>query len=147
LFSRPGDLRRARAATADAIRLCGLSEIADKEVAALATGQRRLVELARVLAGPYRILLLDEPSSGLDGAETAEFGRILQRVVQDRGIGVLLVEHDMSLVVDVCDYIYVLDFGKMIFEGSADDVMSSPIVHAAYLGDDAVETAVEASEL
>jgi branched-chain amino acid transport system ATP-binding protein len=83
----------------------------------LSTGQRRLVELARCLAGPYRILLLDEPSSGLDQHESAQFGGILERVVRERRVGILLVEHDMSLVMRVCSHIYVLDFGVPIFEG------------------------------
>jgi ABC-type branched-subunit amino acid transport system ATPase component len=105
----------------------------------MSTGQRRLVELARCLAGPYRILLLDEPSSGLDRAETARFGEILREVVDSRGLGILLVEHDMALVTEVCGYIYVLDFGKLIFEGSVPDVMASPIVQSAYLGTAEVE--------
>jgi ABC-type branched-subunit amino acid transport system ATPase component len=93
------------------------------------------VELARCLAGPFRILLLDEPSSGLDKVETARFAAILERVVKQRGVGILLVEHDMSLVMQVCEYIYVLDFGKPLFEGTPAEVLAAPIVRAAYLGD------------
>jgi ABC-type branched-subunit amino acid transport system ATPase component len=100
----------------------------------LSTGQRRLVELARCLAGPYRILLLDEPSSGLDHRESEHFGEILQRVTAERGVGILLVEHDMALVMRVCQYIHVLDFGSHIFEGAPQDVMASPVVRDAYLG-------------
>jgi ABC-type branched-subunit amino acid transport system ATPase component len=111
----------------------------------LSTGQRRLVELARCLAGPFRLLLLDEPSSGLDRAETQRFGEILRRVVAERGIGILLVEHDMSLVLDVCEFLYVLDFGELIFQGTPDEITSSEIVKAAYLGDAAVEQAVDAT--
>jgi ABC-type branched-subunit amino acid transport system ATPase component len=84
------------------------------------------------------MLLLDEPSSGLDRGETRAFGEVLQRVVAERRVGILLVEHDMSLVMSVCHYIYVLDFGRQIFEGPASEVASSSIVKAAYLGDDAV---------
>jgi ABC-type branched-subunit amino acid transport system ATPase component len=83
------------------------------------------------------VLLLDEPSSGLDHSETEEFGRTLKQAVRERGVGILLVEHDMSLVMDICDYVYVLDFGEMIFEGTAADVGRSPIVQAAYLGTEA----------
>ena len=108
------------------------------QAGALSTGQRRLVELARCLAGPFDILLLDEPSSGLDREETAVFDEVLRHVVEARGCGILLVEHDMSLVMNVCDYIYVLDFGKLIFEGEPQAVASSETVKAAYLGDDAV---------
>jgi ABC-type branched-subunit amino acid transport system ATPase component len=119
-----------------------LEPLADRPAGVLSTGQRRLVELARCLAGPFRILLLDEPSSGLDRTETERFGAILQRVVQERGVGILLVEHDMALVTRVCDYIYVLDFGEPIFEGTPAEVMDSAIVQAAYLGSGAVEEAI-----
>jgi len=141
LLSSRAANRRVAAATHAALRECGLLELADRTAGSLSTGQRRLVELARCLAGPFRILLLDEPSSGLDRVETAAFGEILRDVVTRRGVGILLVEHDMALVTDVCDYIYVLDFGKPIFAGTAADVMSAPIVRAAYLGDESVSEA------
>jgi ABC-type branched-subunit amino acid transport system ATPase component len=73
--------------------------------------------------------------------ETERFGSILKRVLDERGVGILLVEHDMSLVLDVCDMVYVLDFGRPVFEGTPAEVVSSPIVQAAYLGDAAVEAA------
>lgn len=120
-----------------AIGLCDLGPIRRRRCGALSTGQRRLVELARALAGDFKILLLDEPSSGLDVRETESFGRILQRVVEERGTGILLVEHDMSLVTSVCEYVYVLDFGRLIELGSVADVMASETVKAAYLGTDA----------
>ncbi|WP_033287616.1 branched-chain amino acid ABC transporter permease/ATP-binding protein [Amycolatopsis jejuensis] len=129
--------RREASAVAEAVlRTCGISHLRDHPVSALSTGQRRLVELARCLAGPHRLLLLDEPSSGLDREETRRFGEVLRAAVEQRGIGILLVEHDMALVQMVCEYVYVLDFGRLIFEGSAAEVMGSPIVRAAYLGDD-----------
>jgi ABC-type branched-subunit amino acid transport system ATPase component/branched-subunit amino acid ABC-type transport system permease component len=144
LLGRRGDRHRTRAAASEALRLCELDTLADARVGDLSTGQRRLVELARCLAGPYRILLLDEPSSGLDHAESARFGQILRRVVAERGVGVLLVEHDMSLVLEVCDDIYVLDFGRPLFHGPPAEVQASPLVQAAYLGDPDVEdSAVE----
>ena len=104
--------------TDEALALTGTLRIADTQVGLLPIGQRRLVELARVLAGPFDVLLLDEPSSGLDVHETEQFGRVLKTVVRERGCGVLLVEHDMTLVREICDYVYVLDFGLLIFEGS-----------------------------
>ncbi len=116
------------------MRLCHMGDLAPRPVALLSTGQRRLVELARALAGPYRLLLLDEPSSGLDSAETARFGGILRRVIDERGLGILLVEHDMSLVGAVCDHVHVLDFGRLIFEGTMAEVVRSEAVAAAYLG-------------
>jgi ABC-type branched-subunit amino acid transport system ATPase component len=142
LGARPGEGRSVKSATDRALELCDLAELAGAPVVTLSTGQRRLVELARCLAGPFRILLLDEPSSGLDRAETERFGTILKRVVSERGVGILLVEHDMSLVLDVCAQIYVLDFGELIFDGTPADTISSPIVQAAYLGDASVEEAV-----
>jgi ABC-type branched-subunit amino acid transport system ATPase component len=140
MMSAPTARRRVHAAAVEAMRECDLMELVDRTVGSLSTGQRRLVELARCLTGPYRILLLDEPSSGLDRAETARFGEILQRAVQERGLGILIVEHDMALVSSICDYIYVLDFGKPIIDGSPAEVLNSPIVRAAYLGSDAGET-------
>jgi len=123
------------AVTAESIALCGLEDIADRTVGALSTGQRRLVEIARCLAGPFHLLLLDEPSSGLDRGETARFAEVLTRVVRERGVGILIVEHDMSLVTSICDYVYVLDFGRPVFEGTAAEVMAAPVVQAAYLGE------------
>jgi ABC-type branched-subunit amino acid transport system ATPase component len=133
LYSTPAE-HRATARAAEAMRLCDIGDLAPRPVALLSTGQRRLVELARALAGPYRLLLLDEPSSGLDSAETARFGGILRRVIDERGLGILLVEHDMSLVGAVCDHVNVLDFGRLIFEGTMAEVVRSEVVAAAYLG-------------
>jgi ABC-type branched-subunit amino acid transport system ATPase component/branched-subunit amino acid ABC-type transport system permease component len=141
---KPGQRRHVRAAADNAMTLCEIAALADTAVSALSTGQRRLVELARCLAGPFGLLLLDEPSSGLDRAETERFGEILKRVASERGVGILLVEHDMSLVLDICQYVYVLDFGELIFEGTAQDIVESPVVKAAYLGDTEVEAAVQA---
>lgn len=123
-------------AVRDAISLCGLDELIDHRAGALSTGQRRVVELARAVAGDFRILLLDEPSSGLDVAETERFGEILRTLVAN-GTGILLVEHDMALVMDVCDYLYVIDFGQPIFEGTPAETASSEVVRTAYLGTDA----------
>jgi ABC-type branched-subunit amino acid transport system ATPase component len=117
---------------------CGISPMARQRVGDLSTGQRRLVELARAMATPFRFLLLDEPSSGLDVVETERFGQIISRFVAETGIGILLVEHDMALVSGVCSYIYVLDFGNLIFQGPCADVLSSETVRAAYLGSDAI---------
>jgi ABC-type branched-subunit amino acid transport system ATPase component len=100
----------------------------------MSTGNRRLVELARVLAGGFRLLLLDEPSSGLDDRESERFGAILTEVAHGRDIGILLVEHHMELVLQVCDYLYVLDFGRLLFEGTPDEAVASEVVRAAYLG-------------
>jgi ABC-type branched-subunit amino acid transport system ATPase component len=126
-----------------AFELVGIGDLRDKRPADLSTGQRRLVELARVVAGDFRVLLLDEPSSGLDKQETERFGQLLRHLVEVRGVGILCVEHDMALVMSVCEYIYVLDFGIPIFEGTTAEVASSPIVRAAYLGSEAVDDALQ----
>jgi ABC-type branched-subunit amino acid transport system ATPase component/branched-subunit amino acid ABC-type transport system permease component len=138
LGASPSDVKVTSAAASAAMEMCGISHLAGTQAGALTTGQRRLVELARCLAGPFDVLLLDEPSSGLDQEETAAFDDVLRRVVAERGCGVLLVEHDMALVMNLCNYIYVLDFGRLIFEGDSAAVASSPVVQAAYLGSDSV---------
>jgi ABC-type branched-subunit amino acid transport system ATPase component len=127
---------RLRSSAEEALELCGISRLRDRPAGVLSTGQRRLVELARALAGGFSFLLLDEPSSGLDRPETESFGEILRLVVSEHGTGMLLVEHDMSLVRAVCDFTYVLEFGTMIVAGVTPEVLDSPEVRAAYLGDD-----------
>jgi len=144
VFGRRSDRAARDAAVSRALELCGLAELADRETGALSTGQRRLVELARCLAGPFRILLLDEPSSGLDHTETERFGAILRRVVQNGEIGIVLVEHDMALVLGICDEIYVMDFGELVFNGTPVEVQASSVVRAAYLGEPEVQDAVDA---
>ena len=137
LFGSQTERHAVREAAEYALGLCGLQSLRDTVAGSLSTGQRRLVDLGRVIAGGFTMLLLDEPSSGLDSAETEQFGRIVREYVDQRGCGVLLVEHDMALVMTVCDYIYVLDFGKLIFEGTPEQVRNSPVVRAAYLGSEA----------
>ena len=111
----------------------GIAHIADEQVDSLPTGLARLVELGRALATRPKVLLLDEPSSGLDEDESADFGRLLRSLASD-GLGVLLVEHDIELVMSVCETIHVLDFGAMLAVGSPDDIQADEKVRAAYLG-------------
>jgi ABC-type branched-subunit amino acid transport system ATPase component/ABC-type branched-subunit amino acid transport system permease subunit len=136
LFGSRQDRAEIDRRTSEAIELAGIGSLTGLIVGSLSTGQRRLVELARCLSGRFDMLLLDEPSSGLDPNETARFGAALKTVVDTRGVGILLVEHDMSLVTQVCEYIYVLDFGRHIFDGTSAEVAASSVVRAAYLGDD-----------
>jgi branched-chain amino acid transport system ATP-binding protein len=105
----------------------------DRPPQQLAHGHQKLVGLARALASSPRLLCLDEPAAGLDSAESRRLGSRLLDTVHE-GLGVLLVDHDMTLVFAVCDYVYVLQFGQLIAEGSPADVRSSPAVTAAYLG-------------
>jgi ABC-type branched-subunit amino acid transport system ATPase component len=134
LFGRRTEQAAVAAAAEEALATCDLGRMVDRPAGSLSTGDRRLVELARVLAGGFRMLLLDEPSSGLDDHESRRFAEILTEVVRDRGVGILLVEHHMELVLGVCDYLYVLDFGRLLFEGTAAEAVKSEVVRAAYLG-------------
>jgi ABC-type branched-subunit amino acid transport system ATPase component/branched-subunit amino acid ABC-type transport system permease component len=140
----PGDGRVVHEAVERAIALTGIDRLRDRQAALLTSGERRLVELARSLAGDFDVILLDEPSSGLDPAETERFGAVLQLVVAERQSALLLVEHDMALVMDVCDHLYVLDFGRLLFDGTPEAVRASDLVQAAYLGSDEVEVAIAA---
>jgi ABC-type branched-subunit amino acid transport system ATPase component len=134
VLGRRSDTREIDQATSAAIGLTGIGPYIDDPVGHLSTGQRRLVELARVLAGPFDTVLLDEPSSGLDQAESEHFGQILHRVVDELGLGLLLVEHDIALVQQTCERVYVLDFGHLIFEGTTEEMLASEVVRSAYLG-------------
>lgn len=134
VISRRRDRERIRTSVQDAAERCGLTSLLERQVGSLTTGQRRLVEFARCLAGPFDVLLLDEPSSGLSPHETDRFGEILREVVEERELAVLLVEHDMELVMSACDQIYVMDFGRLIFNGNPGEVRNSEIVRSAYLG-------------
>jgi branched-chain amino acid transport system ATP-binding protein len=122
-----------KAVTQEILEKVGITDVADYMVGTLPTGTARLVELARALAAGPRALLLDEPSSGLNEEETEEMAKLLRVLVKD-GLAVLLVEHDMSFVMGICEYIYVLDFGKIIATGTPAEVQADAAVQAAYLG-------------
>jgi ABC-type branched-subunit amino acid transport system ATPase component len=124
-----------RAAAEEAMDRCGISHLAGTTVAELSTGHRRLVEFARALAGRFGFLLLDEPAAGLDDSESETFARLLLDTVTRDGTSILLVEHDIALVRQVCQYVYVLDFGRLIHEGPTDETLASAAVKAAYLGE------------
>ncbi|MFZ4516882.1 MAG: ABC transporter ATP-binding protein [Microthrixaceae bacterium] len=125
----------------------GLTAVAEAPVGSLPTGQARLVELGRALAARPRVLLLDEPASGLDDNETVAFGTLLQDLAT-AGLAILLVEHDISLVMRVCSELSVLDFGQIIAQGPPAEIRSNEAVLAAYLGGsveaEAAEVAVAA---
>jgi len=126
---------RAELDNAEAIMdLVGISALADTSVNALGLGHCRLVELARALAGQPKILLADEPSSGLDIHETAEVAKVLRTVQRESGTALLLVEHDLSMVGEVVDRTVVMDLGSMLATGTFNEVMDNPAVRHAYLG-------------
>ena len=111
----------------------GLDDVAGSLASALPTGQARLVELARALAIRPRVLLLDEPASGLDDSETEAFGELLAELAA-AGLAIFLVEHDVALVMSVCSHIYVLDFGQVIASGTPAEIQHNQVVLDAYLG-------------
>jgi branched-chain amino acid transport system ATP-binding protein len=117
------------------LELLGLADVADRPIEALSLGRARLVELGRALMTEPLLLLLDEPSSGLDQGETMELVGTLQAVQRERGTAILLVEHDVEMVQAFATRLYVLDFGVLIASGPTADVMSDEAVRKAYLGE------------
>jgi branched-chain amino acid transport system ATP-binding protein len=113
----------------------GIASLADAEATSLAYGQQRAVELARALASDPRMVLLDEPAAGLNTRETAELARLITRI-RDRGVTVLLVEHDMSLVMNISDEVVVLSYGEKIADADPRSVQRDPQVVRVYLGDE-----------
>ncbi|MBA3654959.1 MAG: ABC transporter ATP-binding protein [Actinobacteria bacterium] len=131
--TRNGDSVDAAATAAEILQLVGLRHMARTRADQLPTGQARLLELARALAAGPHLLLLDEPSSGLDEGETDELAALLDALC-GRGVGVLLVEHDVELVMRVSKRIHVLDFGSILAEGTPAQIRANKDVQRAYLG-------------
>jgi ABC-type branched-subunit amino acid transport system ATPase component len=119
---------------AETLSLVGMEWAEPAMPSQLSTGQRKLVGVARALAAKPTLLCLDEPAAGLDTGESAELGACLRRLA-DQGQSMLLIEHDMGLVLGICDRVVVLEFGKVIAEGPPEVVRTDPRVIAAYLGD------------
>lgn len=111
----------------------GIEHLAHRKSSELPFGWQRLLEIARALASNPKVLLLDEPAAGLNATETRQLGKLLKKI-QKKGITLLLVEHDMSLTMEICDRIVVLDQGKKLAEGSPREIQNNPSVMAAYLG-------------
>jgi branched-chain amino acid transport system ATP-binding protein len=145
LFSIAGllGLARYRAAERDAIERArfwldrlGLSARADLPAGALPYGDQRRLEIARALCTEPRLLCLDEPAAGLNPRESAELRNLLLAIRDELGIGILLIEHDMSVVMGISDHVVVLDHGRKIADGSAAAVRTDPAVIKAYLGEE-----------
>jgi branched-chain amino acid transport system ATP-binding protein len=127
------DKRDPRAVTDEIIERVGLGPVAEDRVDAMPTGLARLVELGRALAQQPKVLLLDEPASGLDEKETDAFAALLVELANE-GVAILIVEHDVALVMRVCSFIHVLDFGAIIATGTAEEIQANANVLDAYLG-------------
>ncbi|HYZ92110.1 MAG TPA: ABC transporter ATP-binding protein [Actinomycetota bacterium] len=128
-----GDASDPASVADNVIDRIGLRDVAATRADELPTGMARLVELGRALAIEPRLLLLDEPSSGLDEQETAQLSSLLRALARE-GLGVLLVEHDVEFVMGVCKRIHVLDFGRILAVGTAREIQRSAAVQEAYLG-------------
>jgi branched-chain amino acid transport system ATP-binding protein len=135
MIHRGGPTADENARAQTTLDLLGLGAVADRVVESLSLGVGRLVEIGRALMTEPKLLLLDEPSSGLDRAETAELEQTLLEVHKDSGVAILLVEHDVELVRHFVQRVYVLDFGTLIASGATDAVFADSAVRKAYLGD------------
>lgn len=133
----PGHLKEERHINEQAIKwmeFAGISDLADVTASNLPFGKGRLLEIARALALEPKILLMDEPAAGLNSRESLNLAQLI-RQIRDLGITVILVEHDMELVMDICDRIIVLNLGKKLAEGTPREIQENPEVIAAYLGE------------
>jgi ABC-type branched-subunit amino acid transport system ATPase component len=139
---RPRPTEQARRAARDALERVGLSDRAQAHPPQLSLGERKLVSIARALAGGARLLLLDEPAAGLNSEDSLDLGARLRELVA-AGYTIALVDHDMGLVLGVCDVIHVLNFGTLIASGTPDEIRAHPDVIDAYLGDEAQAAIVE----
>ena len=128
-----------------AMEVAGLTGQAEALPTDLPHGQRKLVGVARALAAQPKLVLLDEPAAGLDTAESNTLGGHLRGLL-DHNITVFLIDHDMGLVLSVCDYIYVMDFGRIIAAGDPAEIRTNPEVRAAYLGEEAGEAQARSAE-
>jgi branched-chain amino acid transport system ATP-binding protein len=117
-----------------AISVCGLEDVVDRYPSEISLGKRKLAGIGRALARQPRLVLLDEPAAGLDTDESLELGRQLRALPRDHGVTVLLIDHDMGLVLSVCDQLMVLDFGRQIAAGTPAEIRDNPRVIEAYLG-------------
>jgi ABC-type branched-subunit amino acid transport system ATPase component len=128
--------RRQRREAMELLERFELDAIAQTQAAQLSFGQLRMLELLRAVAARPRVLLLDEPGAGLNKVETDRMSELIGWLSRERGLGVLLVDHDVGFVFGMCASITVMNFGRVIYAGSAEDVAADPAVRAAYLGTD-----------
>ena len=119
----------------DLLEICGLADKANELAASLPYGRQRKLEIARALATDMKLLLLDEPAAGMNPTETAELLACINTIRERFGVAILLIEHDMSLVMNICERIQVIDYGQTIASGLPAEIASNPRVIAAYLGE------------
>ena len=129
--------RRKRQTAMRALERVGLADRADTLVGELSTGMRRLCEIATVIVAEPGLVLLDEPTAGIAQREVEAFAPLLRALRDELGCAILIVEHDVPLVMSLCDRIYCLESGRIIAEGAPDEVRADPAVIASYLGTDA----------
>jgi branched-chain amino acid transport system ATP-binding protein len=137
LLRRPASIdvrRRAHDRAAEILDLVGLVAQENVRAAELSMGHSRLLELGRALGTEPKLLLLDEPSSGLNDEESARLAELVDRVRATQGLSLVIVEHDMDFVLGLSSFVYVLDFGRVIASGPPSEIRNDPVVHAAYLG-------------
>jgi branched-chain amino acid transport system ATP-binding protein len=130
-----GEEKRIKKRAMEILEYFGIAEFAEHKATDLSYGQQRKVEIARALATNPAMLLLDEPAAGMNPAETKELAELIKSAREDFDLTILLIEHDMQFVNQLCDKVLVLDYGKTIFEGEPADAIKDKEVVAAYLGD------------
>ena len=139
--------REARARTSELLGILGLADQADAPAGALAHGDERRLGVARALVTEPKFVLLDEPAAGLPEAEVPEFAALIRVVRDEHSAGVLLIDHNMTLIMAVCDRIHVLDQGATLAEGTPDEIRANLDVAAAYLGESAIRADAGGAEL
>jgi len=125
---------KAKGKAKEILRFLGIEEIADQPAAAQPYGVQKLIELGRALVSEPKVIILDEPAAGMNSSETKELGELISKIRREFDTTILLVEHDMGLVMDTCERICAINFGKKIAEGTPKEIQNNPAVQEAYLG-------------
>ena len=135
--------KRAHEKALELLDIFGMADLADVKASSLPYGAQRRLEIVRALATNPKLLLLDEPAAGMNPSETEELMNNIRKIRDTFGIAVLLIEHDMNLVMGICENIIVLNFGKVIAKGTPEEIQNNPVVIEAYLGSQAEENGSE----